>query len=246
MSVVAVIPARGGSKRLPRKNLALIDGRSILEWTIRSSLACASIDFTAVSTEDAQIAQVAKDAGVNVIARPKSLAIDSTPTQPVLVHAIRELQSTGHTPETLVLLQPTSPLRKASHIDACMRMYEGEGSVISVVETSTSPFKAMFLDPAGEATPIRTWDELESPQDRLPRTFRPNGAIYVCNVRELVNSGRLFQVPVRLFPMTLEESVDIDTDADLQMAREIMERPPVKGPGESRPDGPQNRTTVRL
>src|SRR5438105_2614309 len=114
MSVVGLIPARGGSKAIPRKNLAPLAGRPLLAWTVAAARDSASLDRVVVSSDDAEILELARSLGVETIVRPDELGADETPMRAVVEHALGELAGC----EVLVLLQPTSPLRRAEHIDA--------------------------------------------------------------------------------------------------------------------------------
>jgi CMP-N-acetylneuraminic acid synthetase len=113
MEVVALIPARGGSKAIPRKNLAPLGGRPILAWTVDAARESRAVTRTVVSTEDEEIAAAARGLGAEVLDRPAELSADETPMQDVIEHALAELPR----PDVLVLLQPTSPLRRARHVD---------------------------------------------------------------------------------------------------------------------------------
>ena len=121
MEVLAVIPARGGSKRLPRKNIKLLAGRPLIAYTIDAARECKLITRIVVSTEDAEIAAVARGLGVEVIDRPRKYATDWTPSEFVLEHCLHEFYLRGYDPNIVVLLQPTSPIRKEGIIDACIR-----------------------------------------------------------------------------------------------------------------------------
>src|SRR5258705_11451169 len=151
MNVLGVIPARGGSKGLPDKNLALLCGRPLLAYTADAAKASTKLTRTIVSTDDERIAQCAKSLGLDVpFMRPASLAGDAAPMLPVLQHAVSALQSDGFTADIVVLLQPTSPLRRGEHIDAAvdwLQRVRGD-SVVSVVEVPHhfNPVSVMRLD----------------------------------------------------------------------------------------------------
>src|ERR687888_2652879 len=132
VQVLALIPARGGSKGIPRKNLATLAGRPLLAWTIDAALGSRAVTRTVVSTEDDEIAEAARSLGAEVLTRPPELADDDTPMQPVIAHALGELGA----PDVLVLLQPTSPLRRAEHVDEAVELLVATGadSLLSVVE----------------------------------------------------------------------------------------------------------------
>jgi CMP-N,N'-diacetyllegionaminic acid synthase len=118
MKVIAIIPARGGSKRLPRKNIKMLGGKPLIAYTIESALKSKYIHRVIVSTEDYEIASVARKFGAEVIDRPAELAQDTTKTPPVMLHAVEDLEKKGYTPDIIVLLQCTAPLRDEKLIDA--------------------------------------------------------------------------------------------------------------------------------
>src|SRR5437764_11026274 len=122
--MLALIPARGGSKGIPRKNLAPVAGKPLLVWTIEVARAAASVDRVVVSTDDAEIAETARSARAEVLERPVELAGDETPMAAVVRHAVEALA-----PEIVVLLQPTSPLRTARHVDEAVSLLDGDGVV---------------------------------------------------------------------------------------------------------------------
>lgn len=137
MEILAIIPARGGSKGIPRKNLAILAGQPLIAYTIRAARNAKLLNRVVVSTEDEEIAGVAKSHGAEVILRPSELALDTTPTEPVLLDVLKTLESKeGYVPDAVVLLQPTSPLRSESHIDeAIKKLYDTEAdAVVSVCE----------------------------------------------------------------------------------------------------------------
>ena len=124
MSTLGIIPARGGSKSVPRKNVRLVHGEPLVARCVRIALEARSLDRVVVSTDDDEIAAVAASAGAEVVRRPASIAGDDAPTSAALVHAVREL---GLSPTWVVTLEPTSPLRRAETIDRCVRMAEERG-----------------------------------------------------------------------------------------------------------------------
>ena len=111
-NVLAIIPARGGSKRLPGKNIKMLNGKPLIAYSIEFALNSNEINKVVVSTEDENIAQIAKEIGAEIIKRPIELAQDTTKTAPVLIHAVKELEKKGYTPDIIILLQPTCPIRE--------------------------------------------------------------------------------------------------------------------------------------
>jgi len=123
LEILAIIPARGGSKGIARKNLRDVGGKPLVAWTIEAGLKSKYITRTVVSTEDNEIAEVSRKFGAEVIERPEELAQDETKTPPVMLHALRELEIGGYKPDYIILLQPTCPLRDAKYIDDAFEFY---------------------------------------------------------------------------------------------------------------------------
>ncbi|CAM2007624.1 acylneuraminate cytidylyltransferase family protein [Acanthopleuribacter pedis] len=220
MEMVAIIPARGGSKGLPHKNVRDLNGKPLLAWTVEAALGATSVGETYVSTEDDEIAAVARTHGAQVIARPAPLATDAALSRDVVLHALDVLAAAGRVPKWVVLLQPTSPLRTAAHIDACHALL-ADGttrSVVSVCDVAHHPLKTLLLNEEGVAQPISQWADLEQPRQQLPAAKRPNGAIYIVDRAAFQAEKRFFLPPLRLFTMGAEQSIDIDTLADLNQA----------------------------
>jgi N-acylneuraminate cytidylyltransferase len=210
--IVAIIPARGGSKRIPGKVLAKVGKTSLLDRTVTQALRLARggwIDHVLVSTEDAALRRAAIRAGGVVLSRPRRLATDGASTLAVLRHAIRAL---GLPPcATVVLLQATSPLREDADIAACLRRH-ARGGVDAVVTVAAAhpPPQWMFAD-AG--------DRLGRPATRGRRAFlRLNGAVYVAGAGHLLRRG-FTEGRCAVVRMPAARSVDVDTPLDLEIAR---------------------------
>ncbi len=226
--MVAIIPARGGSKGLKRKNLCDLAGKPLLAWTIQAALDAFWIGETYVSTEDAEIATTARRFGARVINRPAALAQDDSLSRDVLLHALEHLADQDRRPSWSAFLQPTSPLRTAAHIDACWsELWDGEcRSIVSVCECEHHPYKSLLLDKDGAFQPLQAWSALEQPRQQLPRAFRPNGAIYMVQTDAFLKQKRFFPAPSCWFEMAPDESIDIDHRGDLNRAAEIIKRRP--------------------
>lgn len=146
MKILGLIPARGGSKRLPRKNIRLFNGRPLIAWTILEAKKSSYLDDILVSTDDDEIAQTALDYGIQVVHRPPNLARDDTPMYPVIGHAIKYMKLTDG--DAVCLLQPTSPLRRYEDIDACcalMNDFVGAKAVVSVAKGKQAPNGAVYV-----------------------------------------------------------------------------------------------------
>jgi CMP-N,N'-diacetyllegionaminic acid synthase len=223
---VAIIPARGGSKGLPGKNILLLVDKPLIAHTIEAARAAHSIQRIVVSTESVEIAQIARQYGAEVpFLRPPELARDETPTLPVLQHVLTQLKAAeGREPEIIVLLQPTSPLRRAEHIDGAVTMLEQTqaDSVVSLCAAEHHPAWMKRIE-RGRVLPfLENAPEYTRRQDLTP-VYRLNGAIYVTRRRVLLEENRILGRDTRALVMDAESSVDIDTPLDLKLAALIIQ-----------------------
>ena len=225
-NVLAIIPARGGSQGLPRKNILELGGVPLIAHSITAARASSYVDQCVVSTDDEEIAAVARTWGANVLMRPAALATSSASSESVIAHVLDELERSGPLPDLLVLLQPTSPLRTTEHLDAAIELLDAQqsaGAVVSVCDFEHPPQRA-FVFEDGQLEPLFDWTILAKPRQAYPRTARPNGAIYLTWVQKFRSSGSLYTQPVLGFHMSREASVDIDTEDDLIQARNFLSR----------------------
>ena len=218
MEIVALVPARGGSKGIPRKNLAPLAGKPLLAWTIEAALASEAVTRTVVSTEDDEIARAARAAGAEVLARPAELAADGTPMRDVIEHALRELGGT----EVLVLLQPTSPLRRAEHVAAAVELLRATGadSVVSVVEVPHRyrPGSLMALD--GDRLVALAEDYAATRQEK-PAVYARNGPAILVLRPDRIGTD-LYGGDCRAYVMEPRDSIDIDDPFDLELAELLL------------------------
>ena len=209
MHVVALIPARGGSKGIPRKNLAPLAGKPLLNWAIDAALSADTVTRVVVSTDDDEIAAAAGDA--ELLRRPAELAGDDTPMLDVIRHALEHVEPC----EVLVLLQPTSPLRRSEHVDGALSLLlesDADG-VVSVVEVPHAfrPASLMRLE-SGRLVAL-------DPDEPLLRQQR--AALYARNgpaVLALRPGARLYEGDWRAYVMDARDSLDVDTPFDLEVA----------------------------
>lgn len=217
--VVAIIPARGGSKSIERKNLAEVGGMPLVARAVGAARAVPEVSRVLVTTDDADIAIVAAEAGAEIIERPDSLAGDDARSIDAVVHAIEVGDVGGDT--VVVMLQPTSPFTTGEHIAAALGLLT-HGSVVSVVGTDHHPLKScLIID--GVLHPVAALSDLEAPRQQLPDAVRPNGAIYIAKASALAEQQRFFIEPVVPYRMAPEASIDIDTPEDLARANEVAE-----------------------
>ena len=222
---LAIIPARGGSKGIPGKNIVPLLGKPLIAYTIEAARKASSIGRVLVSTDNPEIAAVASQSGAEVpFLRPPELARDETPTLPVLQQVLTQLKSSeDYAPEIIVLLQPTSPLRPAAEIDKAIALLKqtGADSVVSLCAAEHSPYWMNRLE-GDRVLPFLQNVPDYSRRQNLPPVYRFNGAVYVTRRRILMEQNRLLGEDTRGIVMDAESSVDIDTPLDLKIAMLIL------------------------
>ncbi len=235
MSVVGLIPARGGSKGIPRKNLAPCAGKPLIAWTCAAARAARTLGRVLVSTDDEAIAAAARALGVEVpFLRPPELAADGTPALPVIVHALDWLESQGEAVEALVLLQPTSPLRRAAHIDEAVGLFRrgGGDTVVSVVEVPHRYHPASVLrERDGVLTPYHAGTETVTRRQGLEPLLARNGPAVLVVSPATLRAGRLYGARTLAYRMAHSDSIDIDDAHDLRVAESLLAaHAPGRGP----------------
>lgn len=216
--ILAIIPARGGSRGLPRKNILPLLGKPLIAWTIDAAREAGDvITKTVVSTEDAEIAAVSRAHGADVVDRPAELAQDQTATPPVLAHVLEELARHGETYDIVVLLQPTSPLRTAAHIREAVTRFLAD-SCDTLMSVAPMHERYFTVQPDGSLLPAQAMSGRR--QDRQPLWIE-NGALYVARASD-VREGHLFGEKLSFLKMPREESVDIDDRSDLLIAEALL------------------------
>ena len=224
MRVLGIIPARGGSKGVPRKNIRELAGRPLLWHSIQAARA-SGLDRLVVSTEDEEIVHIAQQCEVTVCKRAPQLAEDHVPMVPVLQHALAQLMQTDNDITHVMLLQPTCPLRRAEDIDAVLALLRGEPSrgVISVYEVGDMHPGRMYRMEDEQLESL--WPEWQTAQrQELPPVYHRNGAIYAVSAETLCDAHTLMPEDARPYIMPAERSVNIDTEMDWQLAEFFMER----------------------
>jgi CMP-N,N'-diacetyllegionaminic acid synthase len=223
--IVAVIPARSGSKRLPGKNLRLLSGMPLISWSIRAARASAYIDKIIVSTDDRRIADVARRHGAQTpFIRPRELASDSASSIAVLLHALQWLSDRGEPFELSMLLQPTSPLRTAADIDNAVRLLfrKKAQAIVSVCAAEHNPRWSNLLPRDLNMRGFLKAVE-RTPASNVPgRYFRLNGAVYLAFSDFVSENKSFFGTKTYGYVMDRRSSVDIDTIDDLGYAEYLM------------------------
>ena len=226
MRVLGLIPARGGSKGVPRKNVRPLGGKPLLQWTAEAALAAKSLARVVLSTEDEEIAAVGRRCGVDVpFMRPTELAADDTPTLPVVQHALGALAARGDRYDAVCLLQPTSPFRIAGDIDGCVELLASSGadSVVSVlpVPAEYNPHWVYFGAPNG-AIRLSTGEAQPIPRRQaLPAAWHREGSVYVTR-RDVVMGGSLYGERTVGYVVDGARSVNIDSPSDWTLAQTML------------------------
>lgn len=229
MTCVGLIPARGGSKRIARKNLALCAGKPLLAHTIEAALASHAIDRTLLSTDDAEILELGRKYGAEApFLRPAELSAADAPMIGVMRHALDWLRGAGCDVEAIVLLQPTSPLRTARHIDeavALFRRHPEAASVCSVVKPPHIFHPLKILKPTGDGlAPYIDGDARDPGQLELPPAYARNGPAVLVTRAQVIDAGEVYGMPSIPYEMPPDASIDIDEPYDLQIAEALMLR----------------------
>ncbi len=221
MRVLAIIPARGGSKRVPGKNTRDVGGRPLIAWTIEAALGCAIIDRVIVSTDYREIADVAKSFGAEIpFMRPPDLASDDATSADVVAHALQHFSSIGETYDVGVLLQPTSPLRCSDDISTALALLADTkiDSCVAVGPVSHQPWWCYKVTHDGRMTPMAT-DQTASASSA---TVMLNGAIFAFRTEWFLAHRVFMDDETRAIVMPEERSIDIDTEFQLRLCHAIL------------------------
>lgn len=216
-TILAIIPARGGSKGVLRKNIREVGGKPLIAWTIGEAKKSKYIDRLILSSENGEIIRVAKEWGCEVpFIRPDELAQDDTPGVEPVLHAMETLKEKY---DYAVLLQPTSPLRTVEDIDACIELCVSRKakSCVSVTEPDKSPYWMFSLDNDGRLSPLLKTESQVLCRQYLPKVYALNGAVYVAECKSLSETRSLVSSDTLAYKMGREFSLDIDTEQDLML-----------------------------
>ncbi len=224
--MIAIIPARGGSKGLPRKNIKLLNGKPLIAYTIEAALKSKRISRLIISTDDEEIATISESFGGEVpFMRPDSLATDMSTSLDVLRYTFDRLEREENIKvNEFVLLQPTSPLRKSTHIDEAVNLFyqKKADAVISACKEMHSIFWHKFITEEGQFENIFQDNFLKNRQE-LRETYRPNGAIYIFN-QSILQTGEYYTEKTYAYVMDSKSSVDIDTIDDFAYVEYLMKK----------------------
>lgn len=221
LNVVAVIPARGGSKGIPRKNVRPLAGKPLIVHSIEQARQSNQVTETVVSTDDEEIAAVSRAAGAMVVQRPADISGDQASSESALIHVVQSLTSLGRSlPDLIVFLQCTSPIRWLGDIDGAIStlVEQGADSLLSV-----SPSHRFLWTEAGGQAQAINYDFRNRPRRQdMPPQFVENGSIYVFRTQALLDSGNRLSGKVALYHMNEESSVDIDSMFDMKLAEMVL------------------------
>ena len=219
---LAIIPARGGSKRLPRKNVLNLNGQPLISWTIEAGLKSRYIDKLVTTSDDDQILTLSRRYGSETINRPDELASDTATTFDAIKHTIDNYEQYDY----VVLLQATSPLRDEKHINEAIELLESKNAdaVVSVCEMDHSPLWSNTLDDSLSMDAFLRDEMLNKRSQDLEKYYRLNGAIYICQTNKLLkNKGFFLKDNIFAYVMDRMSSIDIDEEIDLVIAKSIKE-----------------------
>lgn len=220
-----IIPARGGSKGLPRKNILQVKGKPLICFTIDAARGVSNDENICVSTDDIEIKQVAEDYGLNIpFLRPEKLATDSAGTREVLLHAIDFYEKKNNQIfSKICLLQPTSPLRTSRHIFEAHKLWENTlDMVVSVKESKENPYTLSTENNNGFLEKVQKNSYTQRQQ--FPKFWQYNGAIYFINIKSLKKKSITEFKNVKKYEMNDNDSIDIDNEIDLELVKLIYDK----------------------
>lgn len=222
---LAVIPARGGSKRIPAKNLAMLGGRPMIEWTIRAALECGLFDRVVVSTDDRAIADAARTAGADVPFMRDDHADDHAPVSLATIDAVERLESEGQSYDAVVQLMANCPLRTAGHIASAIAAFDTSGAAFQL-----SCFKFGWMNPwwafkrrADGTADVLFPDAMKQRSQDLDPLFCPSGAIWMARTGDLLSARTFYGPGATFWPLPWQAALDIDDEDDLAMAKALFE-----------------------
>ncbi len=225
MKTLAIIPARAGSKGVPQKNIKLLGGKPLIAYSIEAATESGLFSQIFVSTDSEEIAQVAIKYGANVpVLRPKELALDSTPTLPVITHAVEYYRSIGEEFDAVCLLQPTSPFRTAKHIKEVFTIFNG-GKYSSVMCAIEVPAKYnphwVYKEKDGKLQLFTGESEPISRRQELPKVYSKEGSVYLFSIETLATFNNIYGDNIGYYLMS-DKSINIDTTEDWLKAEEYI------------------------
>ena len=225
--IISIIPVRGGSKGIPMKNLQILNKKPLLYHTVNVSQKSSYINRTIVSTENIQLGKYAKKIGAEVISRPKKLALDKSPTEPVMLHVLSYLKRTEkYIPDVVVLLQNTSPFRTVKHIDDALTFFfkNKYDSVLSGFLSS----ELLWINKNKLSFPVNYIPTKRPQRQNIKHVYFENGAIYITKYKNFIRTKCRISGKIGMFSMPKKNSIEIDEQNDLTQARKMLKQKLVK------------------
>lgn len=222
MKILAIIPARGGSKGIPRKNIKNLSGKPLIAWSIEQALESQSIDRVVVSTDDKEIAEISRKHGAEVpFIRPDEYATDTASTELAMIHAVTVLANQGYLPDYVMLLQATSPVRRPGTIEAAIQTLIQSKADSLVSATEIHPFIWQNLDNAKANYDFQNRPRRQDLGEK-GRLYEENGSIYLTRTDILLNDRCRLGGKIIIYPMSTIENIDIDTEQDFLLAGAVI------------------------
>ena len=224
--MLAIIPARGGSKGVPKKNIKLLGGKPLILWTIETALKSKYIDNLILSTDSSEIAEICSESGVNIpFMRPNELASDDSIATDTYIYTIDKLNDTSTNKyQDFVVLHPTSPLRLTDDIDNAIELFFNKkaDSVISCAKALKPPLWAVSINESGILHNYFNFDESNMNRQDLEKAYYPNGAVQVYRYSIIKEQRKYYTDKTYAYLMPQERSIDIDTEHDFKLAEYIL------------------------
>lgn len=221
--ILAIIPARGGSKGIAGKNIKLLNQKPLICYTIEEALKSIYLNEVFVSTDNPIITKISKKCGAKIIDRPAELAKDKSPTIDAIIHAIEFIKNESDK-DIIILLQPTSPLRNATDIDKAFDIFIKTecDSVISMCKVEHSPYWCFEINNE-ILQPLFGYEYLRMRRQKVPDVYRPNGAIYISTIKNLYKNNGFYCDKIVPYIMPSERSIDIDEEIDFKLAELLIQ-----------------------
>ena len=228
MNIIGLIPARGGSKGVLRKNIKLLQGKPLLCYTAEAALKASGLARVVLSTEDEEIAKVGRECGLDVpFLRPDELARDNSPTLPVIQHAVRMLESNDEPIEAICLLQPTSPFRDTALIEQCIKLFieSGADTLITLlpVPEKYNPYFMYLQNGDGKLNYCMGEDTVAVRRQDVQPAYLREGSVYIIKRSVMMDDNSLYGPNIVGCPVNAEQSINIDTMDDWQLAEKYLE-----------------------
>lgn len=222
--ILAFIPARGGSKGIPRKNIKILAGKPLIAYTIEAAKRCGYLDKIIVSTDDKEIAEISRKYRAEVMKRPKIMATDKAKFTDAVFYHLKIIRKKKWIPEVIIELQPTSPLRTADDIKKAIDFFFKNGCqpLVSVCE-SLHPLQWFFWKRGKYLEPVFGWKYFQGiGRQKIKKTYIPNGAIFITTLKDFYFNKGFYSQKMLPYVMPQERSVDIDNQIDFLMAKNYL------------------------